>query len=585
VPDVQAENSSGLTPIRIGNASGFYGDRFAAMREMLEGAELDVLTGDYLAELTMLILGRDRLRDPSLGYARTFLRQLEDCLGLALDRGVSIVANAGGLNPEGLAAAVHDLAGRLGLAPKIGVVAGDDLLSRAAELGFGDPLAANAYLGGWGIAACLQAGANVVVTGRVTDASLIVGPAAAHFDWELTDFDALAGAMAAGHVIECGAQATGGNYSFFTEIADLRHPGFPIAEIYPDGSSVITKNPGTGGAVTVGTVTAQLLYEIGGPRYAGPDATLRLDTVQLRQDGPDRVGITGVRGEPPPPTLKVSLNSLGGYRNQVEFVLTGLDIEAKAALVERQLTGALPPDVQWELVRTDHADASTEEQASATLRCVARGADPKAIGRAFSGAAVELALASYPGFHMTAPPGDAQPYGVFTAGYVDRAAVTQVAMLPDGSVTGPVIDPPVTAELAPVDPAVVPPWTGVGPTRRVPLGTVAGARSGDKGGDANVGVWARDAAAWPWLASTLTVDRLRELLPEAAELPVSRYVLPDLHAVNFVIEGLLGQGVAAAARFDPQAKALGEWLRSRYVDVPESLLLMGVRGSPPGAAQ
>ncbi len=441
-------------PIRIGNASGFYGDRFAAVREMLEGGALDVLTGDYLAELTMLILGRDRLRDASLGYARTFLRQLEDCLGLALDKGVTIVANAGGLNPAGLAEAVQDLAVRLGLAPRIAYVTGDDLLSRAAELGYGEPVAANAYLGGWGIAECVRAGADVVVTGRVTDASLAVGPAAARFGWALDDFDALAGAMAAGHVIECGAQATGGNYSFFTEIADLTHPGLPIAEIYPDGSSVITKHPGTGGAVTVGTVTAQLLYEVAGPRYAGPDATLRLDTVQLRQDGKDRVAIAGVRGEPPPPTLKVSLNSLGGYRNQVEFVLTGLDIEAKAALVQRQLTGALPPDVQWELARTDHADAGTEEQASATLRCVARGADAKAIGRAFSGAAVELALASYPGFHLTAPPGDAQPYGVFTAGYVDRTEVHQAAVLPDGR-SVPVPEPATTRPLAPAAEPVV----------------------------------------------------------------------------------------------------------------------------------
>jgi hypothetical protein len=560
------------TPLRIGNASGFYGDRFAGMREMLEGGELDVLTGDYLAELTMLILGRDRLRDPRLGYARTFLRQLEDCLGLALDKGVTIVANAGGLNPAGLAAAVQDLAARLGLAPKIAYVAGDDLLPRAAELGFGEPVAANAYLGGWGIAACLQGGADVVVTGRVTDASLVVGPAAARFGWALDDFNALAGAMAAGHVIECGAQATGGNYSFFTEIADLTHPGLPVAEIYPDGSSVITKHPGTGGAVTVGTVTAQLLYEVAGPRYAGPDATLRLDSVQLRQAGPDRVEISGVRGEPPPPTLKVSLNTLGGYRNQVEFVLTGLDIEAKAALVKRQLADALPPDVRWELARTDHADAGTEEQASATLRCVARGTDPKAIGRAFSGAAVELALASYPGFHMTAPPGDAQPYGVFTAVYLNRSEVTQLAALPDGTWTCRIIDPPVTLALEPTDDVVVSPWTDAGPVQRVPLGTVVGARSGDKGGDANVGVWARDGAAWPWLAATLTAERLRELLPEAADLPVTRYLLPNLHAVNFVIEGLLGEGVAAAARFDPQAKAVGEWLRSRFIDVPEVLL-------------
>jgi Acyclic terpene utilisation family protein AtuA len=572
---VTATDGKARTPIRIGNASGFYGDRFAAMREMLEGGHLDVLTGDYLAELTMLILGRDRLRDPGLGYARTFLRQLEDCLGLALDGGVAIVSNAGGLNPAGLATAIRELAGRLGLDPKIGYVAGDDLLPRAAELGLaapggGQPVAAHAYLGGWGIAECLRAGADVVVTGRVTDASVTVGPAAAHFGWAHDDFDALAGATAAGHVLECGAQATGGNYAFFTELADLRHPGFPIAEIHPDGSSVITKHPGTGGAVTVGTVTAQLLYEVAGPRYAGPDVTLCLDTVRLIPNGPDRVRIVDVRGEPPPPTLKVSLNAMGGYRNQVEFVLTGLDIEAKADLVQWQLAGVLPESTQWTLARTDHADSATEEQASATLRCVVRGSDPQAIGRAFSGAAVELALASYPGFHATAPPGDAQPYGVFIAAHVDRTRVQHTAVLPDGR-SVPVADPP-TRPPEPADPAAAPAWRHDGPTRRVPLGLVAGARSGDKGGDANVGVWARDEAAWPWLAGTLTTDRLRELLPEAAGLPVRRYLLPNLRAVNFVIEGLLGEGVAAAARFDPQAKGLGEWLRARYLEVPEVLL-------------
>jgi hypothetical protein len=572
-------------PIRIGNASGFYGDRFAAMREMLEGGDLDVLTGDYLAELTMLILGRDRLRDPGLGYARTFLRQLDDCLSLAMDRKVTIVANAGGLNPAGLAAAVRELAAKSGLDPKIGYVTGDDLLPRVADLNLGaaadgaTPLgapasgqlvAANAYLGGWGIAECLRAGADVVITGRVTDASLTVGPAAAHFGWSPGDYDALAGATAAGHVLECGTQATGGNYSFFTEIADLSRPGFPIAEIYPDGSSVITKHPGTGGAVTTGTVTAQLLYEIQGPRYPGPDVTLRLDTIRLTQDGPDRVRIDGTRGEPPPPELKAGLNSMGGYRNQMEFVLTGLDIEAKARLVRDQLAGVIPDDAQWTLARTDHQDAAAEEEASAVLRCVVRDASERRIGRAFSSAAVELALASYPGFHVTAPPGDAQPYGVFTAAYVARDQVRPMAVLPDGS-TVLVKDPPSTKELAPVDqPAITArQW---GPTRRVPLGAVAGARSGDKGGDANVGVWVRTERAWPWLASTLTTGLVRELLPEAAGQTIHRYLLPNLNAVNFVIEGLLGEGVAAAARFDPQAKGLGEWLRARYVDVPEELL-------------
>ncbi|HZE48311.1 MAG TPA: acyclic terpene utilization AtuA family protein, partial [Jatrophihabitantaceae bacterium] len=336
--------------LRIGNCSGFYGDRLSAMREMLEGGSLDVLTGDYLAELTMLILARDRARDADLGYAKTFLVQLEDCLGLALERGVKIVTNAGGVNPSGLAAALQSLASRLGLSARIAHVEGDDLAARASSLGLGEPLAANAYLGAWGIAACLSDGADVVVTGRVTDASLVVGPAAAHFGWARDDYDALAGAVAAGHVIECGPQATGGNYSFFTSIGDLRRPGFPIAEIDADGSSVITKHPGTGGAVTVGTVTAQLLYEVTGARYAGPDVTLRLDSVSVTDDGPDRVRLSGVRGEAPPPTLKVSLNSLGGYRNEVEFVLTGLDIDEKAALARAQLD---VPGAEWTLVRTD----------------------------------------------------------------------------------------------------------------------------------------------------------------------------------------------------------------------------------------
>jgi hypothetical protein len=563
-----------IDPVRIGNCSGFYGDRLAAMREMLTGGDLDYLTGDYLAELTMLILARDRAKSPDRGYAKTFLTQLEDCLGTALDRGVRIVSNAGGLNPAGLAGAVRSLAERLGLPVNVAHVEGDDLLARAEEFALGTPLAANAYLGAWGIVECLNNGADVVVTGRVTDASVIVGPAAAHFGWGRTDYDALAGAVAAGHVIECGAQATGGNYAFFTEIADLTHPGFPLAELYPDGSSVITKHPGTGGAVTVGTVTAQLLYEIGGPRYANPDATLRVDTIELSDDGPDRVRISGVKGEPPPPTLKVSLNTIGGFRNEMALVLTGLDIEAKAELVRRQLETSLsvkPAEMEWTLARTDHADADTEESASALLRCVVRDPDPANVGRKFSSAAVELALASYPGFTSTAPPGEGQVYGVFTAGFVPAGKVPHVAVHADGSRVD-IAPAAQTFDLAPVPPFALPQPLPFGETRRVPLGVIAGARSGDKGGSANVGVWVRTAPQWRWLAHTLTVEKLRELLPEAADFAVTRHVLPNLRAVNFVIDDILGRGVAYQARFDPQAKGLGEWLRSRHVDIPESLL-------------
>ncbi|MEE1844919.1 acyclic terpene utilization AtuA family protein [Streptomyces sp. JV190] len=558
-------------PLRIGNASGFYGDRFDAMREMLTGGPLDVLTGDYLAELTMLILGRSRLKDPARGYATTFLRQLEEGLGLAHERGVRIVANAGGLNPAGLADAVRELAAKVGVPVRVAHVEGDGL---PVPEGF---LTANAYLGGAGIAACLAAGADIVVTGRVTDAALVTGPAAAHFGWGPGDLDALAGAVVAGHVLECGTQATGGNYSFFRG-HDLRRPGFPVAEIHADGSSVITKHDGTGGVVDLGTVTAQLLYETGGARYAGPDVTARLDTVRLTQDGPDRVRISGVRGEAPPPTLKVGLNRLGGWRNEVVFVLTGLDIEAKAALVQEQFaealarSGAEPGEVRWELSRTDRADAATEETASALLRLVVRDPDPETVGRAVSGAAIELALGSYPGFHVTAPPGKGTPYGVFEARYVPAGEVQHIAVLPDGRRESPA--PPATTQpLRDAEaPPLPPPLPDPGPTRSAPLGRIAGARSGDKGGDANVGVWAVGEDAWRWLARELTVERFRELLPETAALTVVRHVLPNLRALNFTVHGLLGEGVAAQHRFDPQAKAVGEWLRSRHLPIPVALL-------------
>lgn len=560
--------------VRIGNASGFYGDRFSAVQEMLEGGELDYLTGDYLAELTMLILGRDRMKNPSGGYAKTFLRQMKDNLGLALDRGVKIVTNAGGLNPHGLAVALRELAAEQNLDAQIAFVSGDDVAKRAGELGLGNPLTANAYLGGFGIRSALNRGADIVVTGRVTDASLTVGPAASAFDWGYDDLDAIAGAVIAGHVIECGAQATGGNYSFFTEIP-MGHLGFPIAEIARDGSSVITKHEGTGGAVNIGTVTSQLLYEVRGPRYYNPDSTARLDSVHLTQEGPDRVAISKAVGEAPPSSLKVSLNYLAGMRNEVTVVLTGLDIDAKAKLFTEQFEAALPErpaELEWTLVRHDRPDADTEEQASAILHCVARDTDPNKVGRQFSAVAVELALASYPGFTLTAPPSNGSPYGVFEPGYVDAALVEHRVTQPDG--VSIVIEPSTMRAEPQVDdddpaPAATVNWDAV---RSVPLGTIAGARSGDKGGSANVGLWARTDDEYEWLDAFLTTEKLKELLPEAAELQVHRYRLPNLRAVNFVIEGILGRGVAENVRFDPQAKGLGEWLRSRHVPVPERFL-------------
>jgi hypothetical protein len=581
--------------LRVANCSGFYGDRISAAREMVEGGPVDVLTGDYLAELTMLILYKSRLRDASLGYATTFYRQMEEVLGTCAERGIKVVTNAGGMNPAGLADRLRQLAATLGIDVSVAHVEGDDILGQLPALQAGGnplahldtgvaladtamhPVSANAYLGGFAVAEALGAGADVVVTGRITDAALVVGPAAWRFGWRRDDWDALAGAVVAGHVIECGPQATGGNYAFFKEVRGLEHPGFPIAEVAADGSSVITKHPGTGGEVSVGTVTAQLLYEIGGPYYANPDVVADFSTIHLEQVGEDRVRISGVRGLPAPDSVKVSVNLLGGYRNSMTFMLTGLDIEEKADLVRRtlarQFADAGIAELDVRLLRTEHDDAPTNEQATAQLRVTAKDPDADKVGRRFSSGVTELALASYPGFYLTSPPGDAAAYGVFWPTLVPADVVDQVAVLPDGTRVAVPVSPPVTAPV-PAQPAGAPAsGTGpTGPTRRLPLGTVAGARSGDKGGNANVGVWVRSEDAYRWLAAELTVDRLRQLLPEAKDLDIERYELPNVLALNFVVRGLLGEGVASSTRPDPQAKSLGEYLRSRFVDVPERLL-------------
>ncbi|HEX8927454.1 MAG TPA: acyclic terpene utilization AtuA family protein, partial [Actinomycetota bacterium] len=526
-----------MDPLRVANCSGFYGDRHGAPRELLEGGPVDVLTGDYLAELTMLILWRSRGRDPAKGYATSFLRQMEECLGLAADRGVKVVANAGGLNPAGLAAELRALAARLGVPVRVAHVEGDDLLDRLPELqAAGEPLAhldsgtplatagvtpvtANAYLGAWGIVTALDAGADVVVCGRVADASLVVGPAAWRFGWAADDWDRLAGAVVAGHVLECGTQATGGNYAFIHELPDQRPPGFPVAEVAADGSAVVTKQPGTGGLVSVGTVTAQLLYEIDGPAYANPDVVARFDTVRVQQQGPDRVLLHGTRGEPAPDRLKVAINYLGGFRNQMSFVLTGLDLEAKAAMVERALFERLGGHDRFQaaevrLVGRPAPDPASNEEAVAELRVTVKDPDPAKVGRAFSNAGIELALASYPGCYTTTPPGDASPYGVYWPTLVAADAVEQVVVLEGGerlptptaaaraSQPTPPAPPPVALPAAPPG----------GPTVRAPLGRAFGARSGDKGGNANVGVWARDPEGYAYLASFLTVERFRELL-------------------------------------------------------------------------
>ena len=593
-------------PIRIGNSSGFYGDRPQAAREMVEGGPIDILTGDYLAELTMLILFKARQKDPTAGYATSVLSQLEHVLGTCLDRGIKIVNNAGGLNPSGLAERFAALAERLGLHPKIAYVTGDDLLPRLDELvagghplrhldsglpladAPGKPVTANAYLGGVGHRRRPPGGRRHRHlppghrrlgwwSGRPPGGT--AGAGVTSTSWPAPS--------AAGHIIECGPQATGGNYSYLHEITDRRYPGFPIAEVAADGSSVITKHPGTGGLVSPGTVTAQLLYEIAEPAYLNPDVTAHFDTITLEQQGPDRVRVSGATGTPPPDSLKVCVNFLGGYRNTMTLVVTGLDIEEKAAWATEELFSILGgrdqfAEVDVRLLRFDHPDAPSNEQATAHLRVTVKDADPRKVGRRFSNATMELFLGGYAGFYATTPPSAESSYGVYWPALVSASEVAHAVVLPDGREV-PV--PPTPTGPAPAGPSPTRPAAGpghplpaagppapAGPTARAPLGALCAARSGDKGGNANIGLWARDDAGYAWLREYLTTDELRVLLPEAAALEIRRFELPNLRALNFVVKGLLGEGVASSTRPDPQAKGLGEYLRSRSVEIPASLL-------------
>ncbi|MCW2667782.1 MAG: hypothetical protein JWN57_2744 [Frankiales bacterium] len=581
--------------LRLGTFSGYLGDRYTAIDEAMAGDPVDVLIGDYLAEVTLAALSFRHRADPDRGYVEYVLDQLRPHLPALAERGTKVVTNAGGFSPAGLAAAIRAEAARAGVVLSVAHVEGDDVLSRLpdyqarghllenldggaplSEWGV-EPLAANAYLGGWGIAAALAEGADVVVCGRVTDASLVAGPAAWWHGWSRDDYDALAGAVTAGHIIECGAHATGGNFSGFLTVPDNLVPGFPIAEIEADGSSVITKHGRDGGMVTVDTVTAQLVYEIQGPVYLNPDVTVHLDTVQLAQEGPDRVRLTGATGSPPPPTTKVAAFALLGHQVVGTTYVTAPEIDAKVDLLQRQLSRDLPEGVELSFLRLGTAaeDPETQWDATVTLRVLATSQDLDALTRCDLGARLgSLYLQSIPGFYTdvaAGPLGKPRARVDYWPALLDQREVPVRTVLEDGRVVE--IAPPAQTAVVrqPVhpEPAEEPPS---GPLRRVPLGTLAHARAGDKGGNSNVGLWVSDPRAWPWLRAALTTAELRRLLPELKDLEVVRHELPHLRAVHFVLRGLLGTGGSSNTRVDPVGKAVGEYLRAKHVLVPEELL-------------
>jgi len=583
----------------VANISGYWGDRLSAAREMVEGGPVDFLTGDYLAELTMLILWKTRQRRPGEGYARTFLAQMEMVMGTCLDRGIKVVVNAGGLNPAGMANDLRDVATKLGLNPRVAHIEGDDVLARlddftrtGIDLRHFDtgeslsersvtPITANVYLGAWGIVDALDRGADVVVCPRVTDASVVVGPAAWAFGWARDDWDALAGAVLAGHLLECGAQVTGGNYSFFTEIENPVLPGYPLAEIASDGSFVITKHPGTPGQVSLGTVTAQMLYEIGQPAYLNPDVTTHFDSATVVDEGDDRVRVFGQKGSPPTESLKVCINFQGGFRNTYTTMLTGLDIEEKAAFAVDEVFAAIGGRENFEvtdvrLIRSDHVDADSNVEATARLLITVMDHDENKVGRSFAAGVNGVGLALFPGNYNDIVSAQATEFGVLWPTLIPAALITQRVVLGPDDVrelsAEPVATGPASGTYVAAPYVARREWSKEA-TTRTPLGRVMGARSGDKGGNANIGVWARSDDAYDWLFQFLSAEKVHELMPETDGLVIDRYVLANLRALNFVVHGILGDGVAASTRPDAQAKSLGEFLRSRYVDVPTMLLL------------
>ena len=583
--------------IRIGNCSGFYGDRLAAARELVDGGPIDVLTGDYLAELTMSILyNQVQTRGKHLGYVGTFLKQVRDVAATCFERGIKIVSNAGGLNPAGMAAEVEKILADLGVPAKVAYIDGDDLVEDLealqgrgeafANLDTGTALAdaqqkvltANVYFGAWGIKEALDRGADIVICPRVTDAALAIGPAAWKFNWRRNDYDALAGALAAGHIIECGAQCCGGNYSFFEEVPSFRGVGYPIAEIESDGSFTVTKHPGTGGLVSVGTVTAQLLYEISTPAYYNPDVVAHFDTMAIEQAGPDRVRVSGCRGSSPPPTHKVCFNTLGPCKQSVEVLLTGLDIEKKAEIHIDQIFHNLGgreqfDEVDIQLVRTDKEDPGSNEEAHAVLRITVSTSDPKKVGRLFGAKVIELALAAIPGNASRGSTGfNGAPSIIHWPALIDSGNVAERVHVDGADVE---VLPTQRLGLEEIyyqqTPANIPPRPA-GEAARIPFGRLFGTRSGDKGGNANCGVWARSDAAYGFLYEYLTVDEFKRLLPDMAPFEVERHDMPNLRAMNFYIKGILGTGAVSNNRLDKQAKSLGEYLRAKHIEAPLDLV-------------
>ena len=579
--------------IKIANCSGFYGDRLSAAKEMVDGGPIDVLTGDYLAELTMAILyGQKIQRGEKAGYVGTFLKQLKQIASSCSEKNIKVVSNAGGLNPKSMAEEVKNILDSEGLNLKVAYIDGDDFMDKFDELKKnGEELknldtgvslfkqslpavSANYYLGCWGIKQALDEGADIVICPRVTDAALVMGPAAWKFNWSRDDYDKLAGSLAAGHIIECGAQATGGNYSFFKEVPSFQNVGFPIAEIEESGNFKIYKHKGTGGLVSTGTVTAQLLYEISSPKYLSPDVIAHFDSLKIKDLGDDKVFISNVKGSPPTNKHKACINLAGGYKNSMELIVTGLDIEEKAKIFTDELFRSLGgkdgfDDVSIQLIRTDKEEPLTNEEAMAILKIDVKSSSPEKVGRIFSAKVIELALANYPGWTAQSEIKQASPFISYWPALVDSKNVEEKLHVNNKSKVIKIVkhqEQPINLEKINIDEYISK------DIEKINFGRIFGTRSGDKGGCANLGVWAKDTSSFSYLYHFLTVEQLKKLLPDLERFEIERYELPNIFALNFYVKGILENGVSSNNRKDGQAKSLGEYLGTKLIDCPKEFI-------------
>lgn len=584
----------------IANCGGFWGDDPTAAKRQVEGGPIDYLVMDYLAEVTMAILQKIRLKDPQGGYATDFLTQLRDVLPLCLERGIKVITNAGGVNPLACKAAVEALAAELGCADKlkVGVVLGDDIYPRLDEiLGAGEALthmetgrpltdvrkqvlSANVYLGAAPVVEALKLGANVIISGRVTDTGVTLAPLIHEFGWAANDWDKLASGIVAGHIIECGTQCTGGNFTDWQKVPSFARMGYPLVDARPDGTFSVTKHPGTGGMVTVHTVSEQLLYEMGAPDYVAPDCVARFDSIRLEQDGPDRVRVSGVKGGPAPEKLKVSVSFKQGYRASGKLVISGPDTLAKARKVAEVFWESVGGEDAWDATLTQlvghdacHPSLVSGEPSEVILALSVRDQDAGKIDERFAKQIVPKVLSTVPGITYMAEGGRPRPSGVigYWPALIARDQVVVEARCGDAVVAVPQAAPagtPLQFSAA----AVAADVPSGGKTVTVPLSRLCLARSGDKGDTCNVGVLGRSPAVFAWMRETLTVEFVKARFREVCHGAVERFEVPNLLALNFLLHESLGGGGTLSLLLDPQGKTFAQYLLATPVEVDARLL-------------